>query len=616
MVVWGGRSSIWDFTVVSDGAAYQPSVDGWTVLESEYAPLPRMAHTAVWTGSEMIVWGGSSSFYYMDAGFYEIADGDGDGVCGDDDCDPFNPNCGLDCTDADLDGYCVGFDCDDSLAECAEDCSDDDGDGLAACQGDCDDANPAVLPGLDEICTDNADNDCDGMIDAQDAVCAGLVTGGLAFDGKDTLTWNGAATANTYGLYRGSLPAKGFAGYDHVCEATELTETAATDLDLPEAGHGFYYLVAGQEADSQIDKFTGGPLGFASGGVSRPTSESITCGPRLYVDPDVLLEDGDGLSWYTAYSSVSYALEHPAYRDRGAEIWVRGTVTEAGVELQQIDRPGVRLLGGFSGTEVSAWQRTPELTPTIWSGGGGLTLFRASGTSVVFDSFTVRAAISGFVGDPAGRLTEFTNVRMEQISDYGIRVTLQNRGTNRLIVRDSEFVSTGLGAIEVVAQSGLLTGEIRDSVFADWTGSALKLETRAQTAAEFRLDILSNVISGGGTGIVIRAQVNDTPGPSIQSSFIGSNLIHGTTGPSLSVEAYGYFDFEDGPCWSMPPRRSWATLSWTPGGRCVLFGRTRGPDGRAGDAHRACDTGALGQPDHEPRACGHLRIRGPCRRSG
>lgn len=59
--VWTGREMIvWGGTLdgeATDGAAYDPAADTWRLLAT--APLPaRAAHEAVWTGREMVVWGG------------------------------------------------------------------------------------------------------------------------------------------------------------------------------------------------------------------------------------------------------------------------------------------------------------------------------------------------------------------------------------------------------------------------------------------------------------------------------------------------------------------------------------------------------------------------------
>jgi N-acetylneuraminic acid mutarotase len=54
MIVWGG----WDGGSLNTGGRYNPGTDSWTATSTTNAPEARNSHTAVWTGSEMIVWGG------------------------------------------------------------------------------------------------------------------------------------------------------------------------------------------------------------------------------------------------------------------------------------------------------------------------------------------------------------------------------------------------------------------------------------------------------------------------------------------------------------------------------------------------------------------------------
>src|SRR5439155_11384738 len=58
MIVWGGFGSS---SVFNTGGRYNPGTDSWTVTSTTSAPAARDFHTAVWTGSEMIVWGGEDS---------------------------------------------------------------------------------------------------------------------------------------------------------------------------------------------------------------------------------------------------------------------------------------------------------------------------------------------------------------------------------------------------------------------------------------------------------------------------------------------------------------------------------------------------------------------------
>ena len=54
MIVWGG------VFVSNIGGRYNPSTDTWTATSSINAPHHRADHTAVWTGTEMIIWGADS----------------------------------------------------------------------------------------------------------------------------------------------------------------------------------------------------------------------------------------------------------------------------------------------------------------------------------------------------------------------------------------------------------------------------------------------------------------------------------------------------------------------------------------------------------------------------
>jgi N-acetylneuraminic acid mutarotase len=72
MIVWGGLDSSGP-SYLNTGGRYDPSTDSWTATSTTNAPDGRLSHTAVWTGSEMIVWGGrnnTSPFYLNTGGRY------------------------------------------------------------------------------------------------------------------------------------------------------------------------------------------------------------------------------------------------------------------------------------------------------------------------------------------------------------------------------------------------------------------------------------------------------------------------------------------------------------------------------------------------------------------
>ncbi len=54
MIIWGGSNG----TGLNTGGRYNPSTDTWTATSTTNAPTGRGSHTLVWTGIEVIVWGG------------------------------------------------------------------------------------------------------------------------------------------------------------------------------------------------------------------------------------------------------------------------------------------------------------------------------------------------------------------------------------------------------------------------------------------------------------------------------------------------------------------------------------------------------------------------------
>jgi hypothetical protein len=240
MLVWGGRRSPYD-DVLGTGVRYDPRTDRWTDISVDDAPSAREFHTAVWTGSEMLVWGGSDRYWGTisnTGGRYDPATDTWEasslldapeardhhtavwadpvmivwgglgglddeqhllstggryssGTTSDLDGDGFTV-CDLDCDDLDEEIYpgapeiCDGADsdCDGVLPPDEEDV---DQDGVDLCSGDCDDEDPFRFPGNVEVC-DSVDNDCDGISSGHPTVCGvgECVSTGTCVDGSDS----------------------------------------------------------------------------------------------------------------------------------------------------------------------------------------------------------------------------------------------------------------------------------------------------------------------------------------------------------------------------------------------------------------------------------------------
>jgi N-acetylneuraminic acid mutarotase len=71
MIIWGGARE--NGTTTATGARYNPGTNTWTPMATTNAPTGRVFADAIWTGQEMIVWGGSnldSTTYFNTGGRY------------------------------------------------------------------------------------------------------------------------------------------------------------------------------------------------------------------------------------------------------------------------------------------------------------------------------------------------------------------------------------------------------------------------------------------------------------------------------------------------------------------------------------------------------------------
>jgi N-acetylneuraminic acid mutarotase len=74
MLLWGGASDVSTGVAYADGAALDPATGGWSALPPVDLQ-PRFASSAVWTGQELVVWGGVDAEFYRDGAAYHPAAG-------------------------------------------------------------------------------------------------------------------------------------------------------------------------------------------------------------------------------------------------------------------------------------------------------------------------------------------------------------------------------------------------------------------------------------------------------------------------------------------------------------------------------------------------------------
>jgi hypothetical protein len=65
MIIWGGFIND---GITPTGGRYNPVTDQWTPTNVADSPITRMSPVGVWTGTEMIVWGGNDWLFLGDLG--------------------------------------------------------------------------------------------------------------------------------------------------------------------------------------------------------------------------------------------------------------------------------------------------------------------------------------------------------------------------------------------------------------------------------------------------------------------------------------------------------------------------------------------------------------------
>ena len=218
MIVWGGRvpgqSGLPD-EFPNNGGRYDPSTDSWSAVTNTGAPSGRHDSGAVWTGEELILWGGANG------ALVEVASGGR--YCA----------CVSSTFYRDLDGDGFG-DADDSVSACSAPR------GFVANPDDCNDGDGSIWSTPGEVIA-------------------------LGFDGPAAFSWSppveAGGTSPLYDVVRSDDPTDFVTSAS--CISIDDPSTSATDTDDPLSI--FHYLVRAENTCNVGQ----GPVGDHSDGTPR-----------------------------------------------------------------------------------------------------------------------------------------------------------------------------------------------------------------------------------------------------------------------------------------------------------------------------------------------------------
>jgi len=218
-----------------EGVFCEPVPDELGKAACEYTLTP-VLHELIFTVTDTEEFSASEVVYFTVVSGDTIDD-DGDGWTEEQgDCDDNNNNINPGATEVEngLDDDCDG-DTDEGT-----NAFDDDGDGYTENENDCDDSDPDINPGATEVCGDSVDDNCDGSLEAEDAI--GCTTYYRDYDGDgygsttdsqclcsadgyytstnalDCYDYNGDVNPAQSGYY---TTARGDGSFDYDCDSVE-----------------------------------------------------------------------------------------------------------------------------------------------------------------------------------------------------------------------------------------------------------------------------------------------------------------------------------------------------------------------------------------------------------